>query len=113
MRRRKNPEPEVFPTHGFFKALCDPNRLSIFKWLTQCATSKKVGDITQCCDVDGSVVSRHLSLMKQAGLLTSEKRGKEVYYSINSGSVSQVLRNIADYLEACCPFKDKKDGRKR
>ena len=61
--------------------------------------------------VDFSVVSRHLSQLKRAGLVETEKQGREVYYSFRSDVLVKTLRSIADALENCCPAKiiSKKD----
>lgn len=104
---------QSLPGTDFFKALCDPNRLAILHWLAGRVGARNVGEISQCCPVDLSVVSRHLALMKQAGLLKAEKRGKEVYYSIQTGSLPQVLRGLADYFDNCCCATDTKKTKKK
>jgi DNA-binding transcriptional ArsR family regulator len=52
--------------------------------------------------VDLSVVSRHLGILKKSGVLKAEKKGKEVFYSINSKELVKSLRSIADFIENCC-----------
>jgi ArsR family transcriptional regulator len=88
---------------SLFKALGEPNRLAIFSHICSCsATGTKqtnVNDLKTCCDVDLSVVSRHLTVLKDAGLLTSEKKGKEVLYSLNGAELAQLLRKLADQVE--------------
>ncbi len=49
------------------------------------------------------MVSRHLAMLRDAGILSAEKRGKEVYYTVRCEEVVGLLRRIADALEACCP----------
>ncbi len=89
---------------SFFKALSDPNRLSIFDFLCRCAgkgpSSANVKEVAGCCDVDLSVVSRHLSTLKDSGILESEKRGKEVFYSVNGREIANLLRAMADEIES-------------
>jgi len=86
-----------------FKALGDRNRLAIFQHLCDCCQTGRqesnVKEISTCCDVDLSVVSRHLSHLKKAEILNSTKRGKEVLYSLNGKKVAQNLRSLADYIE--------------
>ncbi len=86
----------------FFKALCDPNRLKIFTWLLEKPGANWVGKVAECCDVDLSVVSRHLSVLKQAGIVKGEKKGKEVRYDVDAKGVIAALRSLADYIEGCC-----------
>lgn len=100
----------------FFKALCDPNRLTLLARLAQCCEPHSVSEIASCCPVDISVVSRHLSILRDAGILQAEKRGKEVYYSVCYDKLVATLREIADAIEGCCvaqkPKKNKK-GKKQ
>ena len=86
----------------FFKALCDPNRIAILVRLSQCCEPCSVSQITECCPVDISVVSRHLVMLRDAGILKAEKRGKEVYYSIRWKELVQTLRDMANAIEECC-----------
>ncbi len=87
----------------FFKALCDPNRVALLSRLAKCRRPCGVSELTGCCGVDISVVSRHLAMLRDAGILQAEKRGKEVYYSVRCEEVVSTLRRIADAIEACCP----------
>ncbi len=87
----------------FFKALGDPNRIALLSRLAKCRRPCGVSELVGCCGVDISVVSRHLALLRDAGILQAEKRGKEVYYSVRCEEVVSTLRRIADAIEACCP----------
>jgi len=87
----------------FFKALCEPNRLKIVCLLSNCKRPLTVGQVAENLPVDSSVVSRHLVILRDAGILLAQKRGKEVYYFLNSGGLIRSLRAIADAFEACCP----------
>jgi len=87
----------------FFKALGDPNRIALLLRLARCAKPCTVTELTACCPVNISVVSRHLALLRDAGILDSEKRGKEVYYSVRFPKLVATLRGMADGIEACCP----------
>jgi len=88
---------------GFFKALCDPNRVALLAWLAVERSAHTVTEIANagCCAVDVSVVSRHLSTLRDAGMVIAEKRGKEVFYHINAMTIVTRLRQIADLLESC------------
>jgi len=84
-----------------FKALCDPMRISIIANLASRSGSSSVGDLTECCGIDFSGVSRHLKILRDAGIVTSEKSGREVLYSLRTEELSQTLHNIADALIGC------------
>lgn len=91
----------------FFKALCDPSRTSILARLLESCAPLNVTEIAGCCTVDISVVSRHLGVLRDAGIVNAEKRGKEVYYSVRYDILPTFLRQIADAIESCCPVKSK------
>ena len=86
----------------FFKALCDKNRLVLLERLAHCRGSLSVSEIACCCPVDLSVVSRHLRVLRAAGIVTAERKGKEVHYRLETNKLVASLRAIADAIEACC-----------
>jgi ArsR family transcriptional regulator len=92
---------------NLFKALGDKNRLNIFKYFCNCSdkgtNQNSVNDVKSCCDVDLSVVSRHLAALKKAGVLSAKKEGKNVFYSLNAKDIAKTLRELADSIENCCP----------
>ncbi|MBU1433122.1 metalloregulator ArsR/SmtB family transcription factor [Myxococcota bacterium] len=103
----------------FFKALGDPNRIAILIRLATCRRPCSVRRVAECCPVDLSVVSRHLSTLRNAGILTSERKGKEVFYSVRTEALVKLFRELADTLEnaSCdddcpCPYQDPTEARK-
>lgn len=89
--------------HRLFKALCDPGRLAILCRLAEGRREATVSRVAECCPTDISVVSRHLAMLRDAGILHAERRGKEVFYSVRCSELSATLRRIADAIDACCP----------
>lgn len=85
-----------------FKALCDPNRLALVARLASCGRPCTVSEMAACCPIDLSVTSRHLALLREAGVVAAERRGKEVHYSIRVQELASWLRATADALESCC-----------
>ncbi len=86
----------------FFKALADPRRIGILAWLASRCTPTSVGDISACCPTDLSVVSRHLAVLREAGIVSAEKKGREVFYQVRVPELARTLRAVADAIEACC-----------
>ena len=86
-----------------FRALCDPNRLVILARLAEQGAPATVSEVAATLPIDLSVVSRHLAMLRDAGILEAEKRGKEVYYSVRLGWLVGTLRGTADALAKCCP----------
>ncbi len=90
-------------TLRLFRALGDPNRIALVLAMVDGGGPMSVSEAAACCPVDMSVVSRHLATLRDAGLLTAEKRGKEVFYRLRASAWAQRLRALADALDACCP----------
>jgi DNA-binding transcriptional ArsR family regulator len=86
-----------------FKALCDPRRLALLVRLAEAGKPCTVGAVADGSGVDLSVVSRHLAILREAGVIQCEKRGKEVWCVVQTRAVVKILRDLADALEACCP----------
>lgn len=98
---------EIDKLTSLFKALSDGNRLTILSHICKCSARKSavnVGEISSCCDVDLSVISRHLSKLRDAGVLRAQKEGKEVFYSLEGKELARQLRALADFIEQsdCC-----------
>ncbi|UCD37133.1 MAG: winged helix-turn-helix transcriptional regulator [Fidelibacterota bacterium] len=85
-----------------FKALSDPNRLRIVFALLGAEQGQNVGQTAGCCEIDLSVVSRHLSILRRSGILTREKQGKQVIYRVDQTNLPIALRTMADTVESCC-----------
>lgn len=85
-----------------FKALADPKRLSLLVRLAEGRGPCTVSHVAQGSNVDLSVVSRHLAILREAGIIKCVKRGKEVWCTVEKTAVVQILRDLADALEACC-----------
>jgi DNA-binding transcriptional ArsR family regulator len=88
---------------AFFRALADPTRLALLVRLAGCRRPTTVSELACCSPVDVSVVSRHLAILRDAGLVEAEKRGKQVHYTVCYDLVTDTLRCVADAVEACCP----------
>lgn len=93
-----------FPDAGLFRALGEDNRLSILASLASCCgESMTVSEVAREVPKDVSVVSRHLSTLREAGVVRAERQGKEVHYFCCYEELVGALRSLADAIEACCP----------
>lgn len=90
---------------ALFKALADPTRVSLIACIAKCGRGCSVGEVAECCSVDVSVVSRHLSLLARSGVLESSKQGRIVRYRVRYAELCKALRSLADAIEDCCPEK--------
>ena len=80
----------------FLKALAHPARLQIVEFLK--SGEKNVGSIIKALSIQQSSLSRHLTILREAGILKSRQQGTVVYYNIEDHDIFHVLRLIADML---------------
>ncbi len=81
---------EKIDTVEFAKALADDTRQKIMSLC--CCKQLSVSEIVDALEVAQPTVSHHLKILKNAGLVTSQRRGKEILYTLNQ-------RRLAS---ACC-----------
>ena len=72
-----------------FKALSDPTRREILQLLRD--GGRTAGDIAAHFAVSGATISHHLSILREAGLVLDEKRGKYICYELNMSVVDDIL----------------------
>ena len=60
-------------------------------------------EVAECCSIDFSMVARHLSTMAKAGLLTSEKKGRTVWYTADGPGLAGHFRELADAIDELTP----------
>ena len=76
-----------------FKALSDPTRRAILDLLK--GGARTAGEIGAQFDMTGATVSHHLSVLKEAGLISDERRGKYIYYELNLSILDEITGWIA------------------
>ena len=87
-----------------FQQLGDGTRLRIL-WLL-CHSEECVSNISAAVNMSGPAVSHHLRILKNSGLITSRRAGKEVYYTLAKTKQALLLHNAIDSLfEIACPKK--------
>ncbi len=86
-----------------FKALGDPTRVLLLRCLLKCKRACSVSEVAECCDVDFSVVARHLSLLARAGVLEARKQGRTVWYTPRCERLGETFRALADAIDDCAP----------
>ena len=67
---------------ALFKALADPHRLTMLATLARAEDEVCVCDFTGALPLEQPTVSHHLKILREARLVTSERRGTWVYYRI-------------------------------
>lgn len=89
-----------------FKCLADPTRRSIFEHL--CHDRRvTVHSLTGRARISQPAVSKHLRLLKQAGLVHPTREGRETYYAVSKQGVSPLI----DWLKYYSAFWEDRFGR--
>ncbi|MFE5285436.1 ArsR/SmtB family transcription factor [Nocardia sp. NPDC056611] len=83
-----------------FKALSDPVRLRLLSVIASHVGQEAcVCDISDGFDVSQPTISHHLKVLREAGLLSSERRGSWVYYRVEPDA----LRQLSSLLDIALP----------
>jgi ArsR family transcriptional regulator len=86
----------VDPDVRLLAAIADPVRLEIVRELAG-SSETCACDLTSCCDVRQPTVSHHLRVLREAGVVVSERRGSNIYYRIAPNLIER-LGTIAQGL---------------
>jgi ArsR family transcriptional regulator len=93
----KNPDLTRFELQAqIMKALSHPTRLFFVDVLAK--GEQCVCELTDMVGADMSTVSKHLSVMKNAGIVTTEKRGASIYYSLKMKCVCNFFTCVNEVL---------------
>ncbi|WP_422446671.1 autorepressor SdpR family transcription factor [Thermoanaerobacterium sp. DL9XJH110] len=79
-----------------FKALSDPIRRKILLLLKE--KDMTAGEIAERFDISKPSISHHLNILKQAGMVVDERKGQNIYYSINTSVFEDVVSFVMDLL---------------
>lgn len=80
-----------------FKALSDKTRREILKLLNN--KDMSAGEIAEHFDMSKPSISKHLDILREAELISSEKKGQFVIYSINTSVIQEVLGNFLEIFK--------------
>ena len=87
----------------FLKALASETRLCILLQIFSDGEAHNVGDIASAMSISQSTASTHLSQMKRAGVLKSQRTGKQVFYQADGERIGKILAQLQEMLMRCCP----------
>ncbi len=77
------------PDLRFLSALADPTRLAIVRQLAS-ESETCACDFTSCCDVGQPTVSHHLRVLREAGVVTSERREQWIFYRLSPDAADRL-----------------------
>jgi ArsR family transcriptional regulator len=82
-----------------FKALGDETRVKIMLLLN--AEARSVSEIVDFFNLSQPTISRHLIMLKQAGLVEAKRKGQQVIYSLNEKGVQENILRFLASLDCC------------
>jgi ArsR family transcriptional regulator, arsenate/arsenite/antimonite-responsive transcriptional repressor len=95
--KRSADMPRINELASIMKSLGHPSRL----FIVECLAEKPhcVCELTDLIGADTSTVSKHLSVLKNAGVVSDEKRGNLVYYSLACACVIKAVRGLMPLID--------------
>src|SRR5262247_3328592 len=96
------------PPNAVFRALADETRRRILEFLrTGPRTSGEIADQFQ---TSWPTVSRHLAVLRAAGLVVTERKGQAIYYELNTSVFQDVIQHLVGWMR---PFEQAAPAAKR
>lgn len=80
------------------RALAHPLRMKILEFIDRNGDTN-VNRIYNTLNLEQSITSQHLRILRNAGLVNTRRDGKFIYYSINYSKIGGVNTSIRDFLE--------------
>jgi ArsR family transcriptional regulator, arsenate/arsenite/antimonite-responsive transcriptional repressor len=87
-------------TAKIFQALASDPRLRILAYLSK--ASMTAGKIAERFDMSKPSLSKHLSILENAGLIKGEKKGQHIHYSLVQ---EHIVNTLDGYLQEVCPIR--------
>ncbi|MDY0873515.1 metalloregulator ArsR/SmtB family transcription factor [Dongia rigui] len=81
-----------------FEALSSQVRRKVLAYLS--ATDLTAGEIAERFDISKPSVSKHLSILENAGLIRSERKGQFIHYSLVSDNL---VNTLTGFVQEVCP----------
>jgi DNA-binding transcriptional ArsR family regulator len=91
-----------------FRALADPTRRHILRALKE--KDLRAGELVELFTISAPSVSRHLSILKAAELVSERREGNSIIYSLHA---EQLAVCLSEFISAVCPMEILERRRKR
>ena len=82
--------------NAVFKALSDPTRREILRLLS--GGERTAGELAASFDMTKPSMSHHFTVLKEAELIRSRRDGQQIFYSLNTTVLEDVLTRLWDHL---------------
>ena len=91
---------------ALFSSLADANRIKLFWFL--CHMEECVINLSALMNMSSPALSHHLKILREKGLITSRRAGKEMYYKAANTEEVRLLHHMIELLiDITCPEKDR------
>jgi DNA-binding transcriptional ArsR family regulator len=88
-------------TDHAFRALADPTRRQILRLLRD--GPRTSGQLADAFSSSWATISRHLAVLREAGLVTTERSGQEIHYELNTSVFQELVQHLADWVKPTRP----------
>src|SRR2546427_5817412 len=85
------------PSNGAFRALADPTRREILRMLR--GRPRTSGEIAARFDSSWPTISRHLAVLRDAGLVLAERKGQEIHYELNTSVFQDLVHHLMNWTK--------------
>lgn len=86
---------DTYPKHDVFQAIADPTRRELLSLLSE--KEMPVMEITEHFPMSRTAVSKHLHILKEAGLVSERRTGRETRYKLQPESLLELKRWLSYY----------------
>jgi ArsR family transcriptional regulator len=83
-------------TNAVFKALADPTRREVLRLLAH--GERTAGELAEQFDMTKPSMSHHFAVLKEAELIRSRREGQQIFYSLDTTVLEDVLTRMWDLL---------------
>jgi DNA-binding transcriptional ArsR family regulator len=83
--------------NAVFRALADPTRREILRLLR--AGPRTSGEIAGRFDSSWPTISRHLAVLRDAGLIVAERNGQEIHYELNTSVFQDLVQHLMEWVK--------------
>ena len=101
----------VRPPNAVFRALADQTRRDILDLLR--SGPRTSGQIADDFHSSWPTISRHLAILREAGLVIAERQGQEVFYELNTSVFQDVIRHLMELVKPVARATAPKTTRRR
>ena len=95
-------------SNAVFRALADETRRDILKMLRGGARTS--GEIADRFQSSWPTISRHLAVLREAGLVGTQRKGAEIHYELNTSVFEDFVQHLLDWMK---PVSAKRTSRPR